>query len=649
MMGHRRPRIHNGTLRLHLLSCAILVVALSFVGCPPSEPRDNNPPATSITPGGWSKAFDEKGIGALSSVWGSGPDDVFMVGGQLQQGEVYHFDGNVWRAMRVPEIPFLVWCFGFGPDDVFAVGMGGGAMHYDGSEWTRLDTGVTEALWGVWGNSPDDLWMVGGDTALIILHYDGRRFTRVSAPDNDRNAESLYKVWGIGDRLFAVGSFGVFCEYKEGVWHQVDAGDDAIEDFISLWGTDEANIVAVGGRITARIATYDGQTWTTRELLSSPGLNAVFMDKTRSAVCGGVGGFVGIFDPTTGEMTPEDTGADLDIHAIWGDGEGRYYAVGGDFSGDFNGLALVRTAEPPSSDPVSPLPAPCGGANDCPTGKVCEDGNCVDVVECVVADDCAVSDECLVASCEDGDCTYAPVECDDHDPCTIDTCVDGDCQFAEVPDCGCDHESDCPAGTNCVDGVCTATSAPDIEVGLHGGAELCSIGPYVRLTNGDEFDVCQGFQGLGDSFATLRLSGFDPASSFFVRTHLRFVDTNCTPPPAPNIECDPEFYPCLNGKCSPTGDITNIAPATTDLGGGILLMKDVRLLVNNSVDQLDGISALLYVEIIDSADPAITASAEIPVMLFGRAMCSTPTIPCPSGQICNDDGVPPDNNYCERE
>ncbi|MCZ6654432.1 MAG: glucosyltransferase-I, partial [Planctomycetota bacterium] len=77
-------------------------------------------------------------MGVLSAVWGSSADDVFVVGGKPSQGEIYHFDGAVWQAMHVPDVPLLVWVFGFGSDDVTAVGVGGGVVHFDGASWQRL-------------------------------------------------------------------------------------------------------------------------------------------------------------------------------------------------------------------------------------------------------------------------------------------------------------------------------------------------------------------------------------------------------------------------------------------------------------------------------------------------------------------------------
>jgi len=327
----------------------------------------------------WQAAFDTSSTGDLSGVWGSGPNDVFVVGGTPEQGEVYHFDGQTWRQMPVPDVPLLVWVYGFGPDDVIAVGEDGGAIHYDGTEWTALDTGVDEALWGVWGASPDNIWIVGGDVGVsdpVILHYDGKTFERFAVPNTDRNATALFKVWGIGSKVFAVGERGLILEFDGSSWQQVPAGPDADDDFVSLWGNSENNIVAVGGRGSARIAEYDGTAWSTLRFDAIPGLNAVYMTEEGETVVGGVNGFAGLYDMTTNGLIEESTDTLIALHSTWGDENGRYYSVGGRFSPPPMGVALVRTIEEVSSMPPEVEPQ-CMVDDDCASPRICSHGTCV--------------------------------------------------------------------------------------------------------------------------------------------------------------------------------------------------------------------------------------------------------------------------------
>lgn len=408
---------------------SLLTLFVFVLACPPGaecpEPgacAQDAPPAN--LPASWSRAFDASGVGVLSSVWGSSPDNIFVVGGTPEKGEIYRYNGIEWAAMPTPPVGLLIWVFGFAPDNVLAVGVGGAVLRFDGANWTQLDSGTGEDLWGVWGRRPDDVWIVGGtvgddDGEAIILHFDGVSITRIPTPPNDRGAAAIFKVWGIGAKAFAVGESGLILELQDGVWRQTQAGAAADDDFVSLWGTSEDHIVAVGGRSAARIAVYDGEKWTTRKPEGVPGLNAVFMDSADQCVIGGFNGFVASYNPQSDSLTPEDADTGETIHAVWGDGAGRHYAVGGRFSTPFSGLALLRTLGP-SNHVVAPPrllapPLPSEPAQDC-NGNGIEDA--LDLQSGVAAD-CdgnGIPDEC--ESDGDGDGDGVPDGCDQ--------CVGGD-------------------------------------------------------------------------------------------------------------------------------------------------------------------------------------------------------------------------------
>ena len=295
----------------------------------------------------WSEMIDGEAHGALSGVWGSGFDDVWVVGGRtLGSAEILHYDGMEWTEQDAPDTALLAWVFGWSDSSAMAVGIDGSVASWDGSSWTALDPGTDQDLWGVWGESEDDVWIVGGTpdaTAPTILHYDGSTFTPVALDpaQNPRDAHQLFKVWGIDGRTWAVGQGGLMLELIGDEWTAVSAGAQADQDFVSLWGTGADEVVAVGGRANGRVASFDGSAWDTVSPSGVGGLNAVFMDQEDSAVVGGVSGFVGLFSPATGELVREDSPSTLDVHAIWGDGE-RYWAVGGRFSEPLSGLLWVR-------------------------------------------------------------------------------------------------------------------------------------------------------------------------------------------------------------------------------------------------------------------------------------------------------------------
>lgn len=327
--------------------CALL--ATPGIGCDgATDDTDPTPDPGEVV---WAEAFDTSGAGSLSGVWGTGPDDVWVVGGSDAGGEIHHFDGATWSEAALPAgVSLLAWAWGFGPDDVYAVGLDGSVVHYDGSAWSTLDSGTTDDLWGVFGFAPDDLWIVGGTPDQgepVALHYDGATFTPrpVDPGQNSRAATALFKVWGIDGDIYAVGQRGLILEWDSGAWVERFAGPEADQDFVSLWGTSADHIVAVGGRSSTRIATFDGASWTTSAESGYGGLNAVYMTSPDVAHIGGVYGFVGTFDPASGAIAQETSLGSDDVHAMWSDGAGRTYAVGGTFRDPHRGFVSVRTVQ----------------------------------------------------------------------------------------------------------------------------------------------------------------------------------------------------------------------------------------------------------------------------------------------------------------
>jgi hypothetical protein len=321
-----------------------VLVPVMLAACNPPPADDPTPP----TEPQWAEAFDTTDAGFLSAVWGSAADDVFIVGGQPDRGEVYHFDGTDWSPMDIPETPILIWVYGLGSDDVFAVGERGSALHYDGATWTEMATGTDSDLWGVWGDASDDVWAVGGEIGTgppVLLHFDGDAWSAVAVPTLDRASTALLKVWGTtATNVFAVGQLGVILGYDGTNWAQVPSGTS--EDLISLWGTGPDHIVAVGGRSNGEVAVYDGSTWTSQTVAPIVGLNGVFMEQPDEALIVGLIGTAATLDPDSLTSELETTGTSLTLHAVWGDRAGRAYAVGGRATGTpYQGVALIRSTQ----------------------------------------------------------------------------------------------------------------------------------------------------------------------------------------------------------------------------------------------------------------------------------------------------------------
>jgi len=84
--------------------------------------------------------------GDLHGVWGTAPNDVFMVG---SAGTIVHWDGAGCSRMVSPTTADLFDVAGFGPNDVYAVGAGGTILHYDGASWQSVASPTTATLHAV--------------------------------------------------------------------------------------------------------------------------------------------------------------------------------------------------------------------------------------------------------------------------------------------------------------------------------------------------------------------------------------------------------------------------------------------------------------------------------------------------------------------
>jgi hypothetical protein len=320
---------------------------------------------------------------SFSGVWGSGPDDVWAVGGSSaphSRGAIVHWDGARWSSSILPSTeasrpaPYsLSGVWGSGPSDVWAVGAGA-ILHWDGGEWTTYAHPLTGAdaasgLTGVWGSNVNDVWAVGWSSGGsppydgvgdAILHWDGTAWALASTP---RTMDPLEGIWGSGSNdVWAVGG-GMFqgeILHDDRVGWSVSpaptGGGSAIY-LAGVWGSGTHDVWAVGDGLWGGTLHWDGGSWAV-----SPSLRAIDAGETHSEFNGvefrGVWGsaaddvwVVGSLatNPTAPVPTPliihwngsvwetspilaPDGGAWISIESVWGSGPCNVWAVstGGD-------------------------------------------------------------------------------------------------------------------------------------------------------------------------------------------------------------------------------------------------------------------------------------------------------------------------------
>jgi hypothetical protein len=174
-------------------------------------------------------------------VWGSGPDDVWLVVGPTQGGAVagsverwngsaitsvtgplakqeagllitgsaadsvwvagsagfHHWDGTQWTtvAYSTTTTDPIIDIFTTGPSDLWAVNRAGAVLRWNGSTWTATSRASTP-LQTIWGTSPNDVW-IGGDSG--VQHWDGSTWKGFSlSPSISVSNKTIYAVGGSG-------------------------------------------------------------------------------------------------------------------------------------------------------------------------------------------------------------------------------------------------------------------------------------------------------------------------------------------------------------------------------------------------------------------------------------------------------------------
>lgn len=312
----------------------MLLLASTFFGC--SDPTTTPPPPEPSA--AWQIALDAGDLDrAVLSVWGSGPNDVFAVGGALGNGQetlALHFDGTSFKELHPGGTETFWWVSGSGADDVWMVGEKGRIAHWNGSTFESHVSGVTATLWGVFATSKTDAWAVGGTpeggTALpndIVLHWDGQAWAPITLP-GPALGRSLYKIWGTSaDNLYVVGEAGTVWHKKGTTWLLESETPLATGTLFTVAGASESEIYAVGG---VDVLRSDGSSWQKVDVLLGNSVNGVAANGPGDVAIVGFGGLKQRL--VSGAWVDDFEAAPHgDLHAVWADGLGTFWAVGGSF------------------------------------------------------------------------------------------------------------------------------------------------------------------------------------------------------------------------------------------------------------------------------------------------------------------------------
>lgn len=289
----------------------------------------------------WQAVFDDGKLDrALLSVWGTSENSVYVVGGPLKnsgkEALALHYDGNAWTDLQTGGADSFWWVTGSGDDDVWMVGENGRVTHFDGTTLEEMSSGTTATLWGAIAFAKDDVWFVGGMVGGpattpddVVIHWDGASFTPEVLPGTPKT-RALFKIWGpSSDELFVVGEAGAIWHKKGGTWTYEADPPLSGGNLTTVHGCAANDVFAVGAR---DILHYDGAAWTKLDHGLGNDVNGVHCaqggDKS-AAIVGMAGLKQRLVDGTWNDEFVRPPHGDL--HAVWADPTGAFWAVGGEF------------------------------------------------------------------------------------------------------------------------------------------------------------------------------------------------------------------------------------------------------------------------------------------------------------------------------
>ena len=276
--------------------------------------------------------------GGGQAVWGTGPDDVFVITRKAPQpcnppapcpvdpgdlSTVRHWNGVAWTTIYEGHPPSGVWADG--RDKVFLVGAGG-ILSPSVATWLPALSLEAHAMWGV----GEDLFaLTVGQTGAVTYATDGSTsFTLL--PPTPMPTAILGSIWASATNDIWVSGADVNGGY---VWHW-DGMSWSLGTTLMGNGSTAfiGNIPALGGSGPSDVwavrdfgTHWDGHTWSEPER-TAVRYAAVWAASSKDAYEVGAAGSIRHWDGKA--WTEMTSGTTADLYDVWGSGPDDVYAVG---------------------------------------------------------------------------------------------------------------------------------------------------------------------------------------------------------------------------------------------------------------------------------------------------------------------------------
>ncbi len=114
-----------------------------------------------------------------------------------------------------PVPPASIWflgVWGSGPDDIFVVGQPGLIFHWNGTGWQQEESGTTAPLTDVWGDGAGTVYATGHGGVIL------RRSGGIWSPMNSGTDKNLFAIGSYENTVMAAGMKGTLRRLVGGVW-----------------------------------------------------------------------------------------------------------------------------------------------------------------------------------------------------------------------------------------------------------------------------------------------------------------------------------------------------------------------------------------------------------------------------------------------
>ena len=199
-------------------------------------------------------ALHQQTDAVLWALAGDAPDNIFVAG---DDGAVFHFDGQQWRAEDLGS-KLNVHSLCISGDLVFSVGWMGRICERRQGQWRPLQGGqndtdaINQALFEIDAAPDGKLWAVGDQGRITC--YDGEQWLE----QDSGSTANLRSVLALADgRVLAGGLGGTVLELCDGRWRQIETNTGC--PIVSMACLNEDTVVAVGGEYSTHTHAFIGR------------------------------------------------------------------------------------------------------------------------------------------------------------------------------------------------------------------------------------------------------------------------------------------------------------------------------------------------------------------------------------------------------